>query len=29
LKVDGLSLRDIARHRATASKLVDKVGFDR
>jgi iron(III) transport system substrate-binding protein len=29
LKVDGLSLTDIARHRATASKLVDKVGFDR
>ena len=24
-----LSLADIARHRATASKLVDKVGFDR
>ena len=29
LKVDGLSLTDIARHRATASKLVDKVAFDR
>ncbi len=29
LKVDGLSLAEIARHRATASKLVDKVGFDR
>ncbi len=29
LKVDALSLTDIARHRATASKLVDKVGFDR
>jgi iron(III) transport system substrate-binding protein len=29
LKVDSLSLTDIARHRATASKLVDKVGFDR
>ena len=29
LKVDGLSIADIARHRATASKLVDKVGFDR
>jgi iron(III) transport system substrate-binding protein len=29
LKVDGLSLTDIARQRATASKLVDKVGFDR
>ena len=29
LKVDALSLIDIARHRATASKLVDKVGFDR
>ena len=29
LKVDGLSLTDIARHRATASKLIDKVGFDR
>jgi iron(III) transport system substrate-binding protein len=29
LKVDSLSLADIARMRATASKLVDKVGFDR
>jgi hypothetical protein len=29
LKVDSLSLTDIARQRATASKLVDKVGFDR
>lgn len=29
LKVDGLSLTEIARHRATASKLVDKVAFDR
>jgi iron(III) transport system substrate-binding protein len=29
LKVDSLSLADIARARATASKLVDKVGFDR
>jgi iron(III) transport system substrate-binding protein len=29
LKVDGLLLTDIARHRVTASKLVDKVGFDR
>jgi len=29
LKVDALSLADVARHRATASKLVDKVGFDR
>ena len=29
LKVDGLSLADVARHRAAASKLVDKVGFDR
>lgn len=28
LKVDSLSLTDIARHRATASRLVDKVGFD-
>jgi iron(III) transport system substrate-binding protein len=28
LKVDSLSLTDIARHRAAASKLVDKVGFD-
>jgi len=29
LKVDSLPLADIARQRATASKLVDKVGFDR
>ena len=29
LKVDSLSLTDVARHRATASRLVDKVGFDR
>jgi iron(III) transport system substrate-binding protein len=29
LKVDALSIPDIARHRATASRLVDKVGFDR
>jgi iron(III) transport system substrate-binding protein len=29
LKVDSISLTDIARHRAAASKLVDKVGFDR
>jgi iron(III) transport system substrate-binding protein len=29
LKVDGLQLSEIARHRGTASKLVDKVGFDR
>lgn len=29
LKVDGLSLAEIAKHRATASKLVDKVGYDR
>ena len=29
LKVDGLTLTEIARHRATASKLVDKVGYDR
>ena len=29
LKVDSLSLAEIARQRATASKLVDKVGFDR
>jgi iron(III) transport system substrate-binding protein len=28
LKVDSISLADIARHRAAASKLVDKVGFD-
>jgi iron(III) transport system substrate-binding protein len=29
LKVDSISLTDVARHRAAASKLVDKVGFDR
>jgi iron(III) transport system substrate-binding protein len=29
LKVDSIRLNDIARARATASKLVDKVGFDR
>jgi iron(III) transport system substrate-binding protein len=29
LKVDALSLTEIARHRAAASRLVDKVGFDR
>ena len=29
LKVDSLPLTEVARHRATASKLVDKVGFDR
>ena len=29
LKVDPISLADIARHRDTASRLVDKVGFDR
>jgi len=28
LKTDPLPLTDIARHRATASKLVEKVGFD-
>jgi len=28
LKVDPVQLADIARHRATASKLIDKVGFD-
>jgi iron(III) transport system substrate-binding protein len=28
LKVDSIELTEIARHRATASKLVDKVGFD-
>ena len=27
-KADSLSLEDIASHRATATKLVDKVGFD-
>ena len=29
LKVDALALTEIARHRATASRLVDKVGYDR
>ena len=29
LTVDPLPLADIARHRAAASRLVDKVGFDR
>ncbi len=29
LKVDTLPLSDVARHRAAASRLVDKVGFDR
>jgi iron(III) transport system substrate-binding protein len=29
LKVDPLSLTEVARHRAAASRLVDKVGFDR
>jgi iron(III) transport system substrate-binding protein len=29
LNVDGLSLTEVARHRAAASRLVDKVGFDR
>jgi iron(III) transport system substrate-binding protein len=29
LKVDSISLTDIARHRAAASRLVDKVAFDR
>ena len=28
LKVDPLGLADVARHRVTASKLIDKVGFD-
>jgi iron(III) transport system substrate-binding protein len=28
LKVDPLPLTEIARHRAEASKLIDKVGFD-
>ena len=28
LKVDSVQLADIARHRVTASKLIDKVGFD-
>jgi iron(III) transport system substrate-binding protein len=29
LKVDSIQLTEIARHRVAASKLVDKVGFDR
>jgi iron(III) transport system substrate-binding protein len=29
LKVDSLSLTEIAKHRVAASRLVDKVGFDR
>lgn len=29
LTVDPISLADVARHRAAASRLVDKVGFDR
>lgn len=29
LKVDSLHIADIVRHRAMASRLVDKVGFDR
>jgi iron(III) transport system substrate-binding protein len=29
LKVDSIQLTEIARHRALASRLVDKVGFDR
>ena len=29
LKVDSLQIAEIARYRAAASKLVDKVGFDR
>ena len=29
LKVDALAIADVVRHRATASRLVDKVGFDR
>ena len=29
LKVDSIPLTEIARYRAAASKLVDKVGFDR
>ena len=29
LTVDPLALTDVARHRAAASRLVDKVGFDR
>lgn len=28
LKIDPISLPDISRHRAAASKLIDKVGFD-
>jgi iron(III) transport system substrate-binding protein len=28
LEVDGLQLADMARHRAAASRLVDRVGFD-
>ena len=28
LTVDAISLADVARHRAAASRLVDKVGFD-
>ncbi|HJR59297.1 MAG TPA: Fe(3+) ABC transporter substrate-binding protein [Vicinamibacterales bacterium] len=28
LKVDPVQIADIARHRVTASKLIDKVGFD-
>jgi iron(III) transport system substrate-binding protein len=29
LKVDGIQLTEIARHRVAASKLVDKVGLDK
>lgn len=29
LRVDTIQIADIARHRAAASRLVDKVGFDR
>jgi iron(III) transport system substrate-binding protein len=29
LRVDSIPLTEIARHRTTASRLVDKVGFDR
>jgi iron(III) transport system substrate-binding protein len=29
LRVDSLPIGDIVRHRAAASRLVDKVGFDR
>jgi iron(III) transport system substrate-binding protein len=29
LTVDSLALTEIARHRSAASRLVDKVGFDR